>query len=230
MALDANTGRQLWKTYVVDEPKPTQLNAARRAALGARRRIGVERPDRRSAAPGNVYIGTGDATTFPAAKTSDAVMAFDMSTGAVKWSYQVHENDSFLVGCQGDNRTENCPQVQGPDWDIPASVILRDIPGAGSFLLVGTKPGDILALDPDKGGALRWRMNVERHACRKRPAPAKRSPQRCAVGIRRGRSDGVFRPDRRRDRGGRYQDGSPEVAGAPARRRLPRVVRLGHRR
>jgi polyvinyl alcohol dehydrogenase (cytochrome) len=79
-----------------------------------------------------VSIGTGDATTFPAAKTSDAVMAFDMSTGAVKWSYQVHENDSFLVGCQGDNRTENCPQVQGPDWDIPASVILRDIPGAST--------------------------------------------------------------------------------------------------
>jgi polyvinyl alcohol dehydrogenase (cytochrome) len=158
-ALDANTGRQLWKTYVVDEPKPTKLNARgvqQWAPAGASVWNAPTVDVQRQA----VYIGTGDATTFPAAKTSDAVMAFDINTGAVKWSYQVHENDSFLVGCQGNNLTENCPQVQGPDWDIPASVILRDVPGTGGFLLVGTKPGDILALDPDKGGALRWRMNV----------------------------------------------------------------------
>jgi polyvinyl alcohol dehydrogenase (cytochrome) len=38
--------------------------------------------------------------------------------------------------------------------------VLRDLPGGGSVLLVGTKPGDILALDPDAGGAVRWRINV----------------------------------------------------------------------
>src|SRR5262249_6766197 len=46
-----------------------------------------------------VYFGTGDATTYPAIATSDAVMAVDMDTGRVLWTYQVHKNDSFLVDC-----------------------------------------------------------------------------------------------------------------------------------
>ena len=118
-----------------------------RRAVGAGWRLDLELADDRCRAPRRVYVGTGDATTYPAAKTSDAVVAFDLDTGRIAWSYQVHENDSFLVGCSGDGRTENCPRVQGPDWDIPASVVLRGRPGR-RFLLVGTKPGDILALDP----------------------------------------------------------------------------------
>jgi polyvinyl alcohol dehydrogenase (cytochrome) len=98
-------------------------------------------------------------------------MAVDMNTGAVKWVYQVHENDSFLVGCNGNNRTENCPETQGPDWDIPASVVLRDLAGGGSVLLVGTKPGDILAIDPDRG-IPRWRMNVNGTVAGNGPLPA----------------------------------------------------------
>jgi len=169
-ALDANTGRQLWKTYVVDEPKPTRLNA-RGVRLWAPAGGSVWNAPTVDPRRQLVYFGTGDATTYPAAKTSDAVMALDVNTGAVKWTYQVHENDSYLVGCQGDNRTENCPPVQGPDWDIPASVVLRDIRGSGSVLIVGTKPGDILALDPDKGGAPRWRINVNGTVAGNGPLP-----------------------------------------------------------
>ena len=169
-ALDANTGRQLWKTYVVDEPKPMRTNA-RGVRLWAPAGGSVWNAPTVDPRRQLVYFGTGDATTYPAAKTSDSVMAVDVNTGAVKWTYQVHANDSFLVGCQGDNRTENCPPVQGPDWDIPASVVLRDIRGAGSFLLVGTKPGDILALDPDKGGVPRWRINVNGTVAGNGPLP-----------------------------------------------------------
>ncbi len=106
-----------------------------------------------------VYFGTGDATTHPAIDTSDAVMAVHMDTGKVLWSYQVHKNDSFLVGC-GQNKTENCPKVVGPDWDIPASPVLKTFKDGSRRLIVVTKPGDILSLDPDKQGALVWRMNV----------------------------------------------------------------------
>jgi polyvinyl alcohol dehydrogenase (cytochrome) len=55
---------------------------------------------------------------------------------------------------------DNCPKVQGPDWDIPGSLILRDLGAGQRVLIVGTKPGDILALDPDKGGALVWRKSI----------------------------------------------------------------------
>ena len=87
-----------------------------------------------------IYFGTGDATTAPAAKTSDAIMALDMNTGKVKWSYQAFPNDSYLVGCD-ENRTDNCPVVQGPDLDIPASPMLKTLPGGRRILLVATKPG-----------------------------------------------------------------------------------------
>lgn len=169
-ALDANTGKKLWLTHVVpDLPRPTHKNS-----------LGVQQWGPAGGAVWNsptvdpvrhaVYFGTGDATTYPAIDTSDAVMALNMDTGKVLWSHQVHRNDSFLVGC-GDRRTENCPKVVGPDWDIPASPVLKTLPDGSRRIIVVTKPGDVLALDPDKRGALVWRMNVFGPVIGDGPAP-----------------------------------------------------------
>lgn len=160
VAVDAASGRQMWKTYVIPErPKPARKNskgvqqfAPAGAAVWNTPAIDVKRHA--------IYLGTGDATTYPAAKTSDSVMAMDMSDGRILWSYQATPGDSFLVGCRGDNVTDNCPETQGPDWDIPVSPILADLPDGHRLIVVGTKPGDVLALDPDRNGALVWRMNV----------------------------------------------------------------------
>ena len=159
-ALDANTGKVLWLTHVVPElPKPVRKNSQGvqqwGPAGGAVWNSPTIDPVRHA-----VYFGTGDATTYPAIPTSDAVMALDMDSGKVLWTYQVHKNDSFLVGCAGDRATENCPKVVGPDWDIPASPVLRTLRDGSRRIIVVTKPGDVLALDPDKGGALVWRVNV----------------------------------------------------------------------
>jgi polyvinyl alcohol dehydrogenase (cytochrome) len=159
VALDAASGRRIWKTYVIaSRPRPVRKNAKGvqlwAPAGGSVWNTPTIDPRRHA-----LYFGTGDATTYPAAPTSDSVMALNLANGKVLWTYQVHRKDSFLVGCWGDKRPDNCPKVQGPDWDIPASVILhsRDDKDA---LLVGTKPGDILALDPDRRGRLLWRVNV----------------------------------------------------------------------
>ena len=161
-SLDAATGKTLWKSYIIpDRPAPTRKNSAGvqqwGPAGGSIWNTPTVDPVRHA-----VYVGTGDATTYPAAPTSDAIMAFDMDSGRTLWTYQVHHNDAFLVGC--DDKTgakpDNCPPVVGPDWDIPTSPILRRLPGGQRALIVGTKPGDVLALDPDKGGALIWRKNV----------------------------------------------------------------------
>jgi polyvinyl alcohol dehydrogenase (cytochrome) len=88
------------------------------------------------------------------------VLAIDLRSGRKVWSYQVHDMDSFLVGCEPKERTENCPPVQGPDWDIPNSAILQSLPDGRRVLIVGTKPGDVLALDPDSNGKLLWRTSV----------------------------------------------------------------------
>jgi polyvinyl alcohol dehydrogenase (cytochrome) len=160
VALDANTGRRLWQTYVISpRPAPTIMNSKgvqQYAPAGG----SVWNTPTIDAQRGALYIGTGDATTYPAAKTSDAVMALDMHNGKVLWSVQAYHDDSFLVACVGANRTENCPHIQGPDWDIPSSPILAQLRARQRLLLVGTKPGDVLALDPDRKGALIWRRNV----------------------------------------------------------------------
>ena len=158
-ALDANTGKRLWLRHVAPTPpKPTHKNSQGvqqwGPAGGAVWNSPTVDPLRHA-----VYFGTGDATTYPAMDTSDAVMAVDMDTGRVLWSYQVFKDDSFLVGCAGPSKG-NCPKTVGPDWDIPASPVLRTLHDGTRRLIVVTKPGDVLALDPDKGGALLWRVNA----------------------------------------------------------------------
>jgi polyvinyl alcohol dehydrogenase (cytochrome) len=174
-ALDASTGRMLWKTYVVPDPPRPQYRNSRGVqrwgpAGGAVWNSPTVDPVRHA-----VYFGTGDGTTYPAIDTSDAVMAVDMDTGGVLWTYQVHKHDSFLVGC-GSQRTENCPRVQGPDWDIPASPVLRTLADGTRRLLIVTKPGDVLALDPDRRGTLVWRMNVFGAVAGDGPLPNETSP------------------------------------------------------
>jgi len=176
-ALDASTGRRLWLRHVVPElPKPTHRNAQ-----------GVQQWGPSGGAVWNsptvdplrhaVYFGTGDATTYPAIKTSDAVMAVDMDSGRVLWTYQVFSGDSFLVGCGRQTGDGNCPRTVGPDWDIPASPVLKTLRDGSRRLIVVTKPGDVLALDPDRRGALVWRVNATGPVVGNRlPQPGERSP------------------------------------------------------
>ena len=52
VALDAATGRQIWKTYAIpDPPKPSRRNSQGHAALDRRRRRHLARSDHRSAPP-----------------------------------------------------------------------------------------------------------------------------------------------------------------------------------
>jgi polyvinyl alcohol dehydrogenase (cytochrome) len=160
VALEAATGEQAWKTYVIPQrPQPTRKNSKGVQQYGPAGGSVWNTPAV-DAGRHAIYFGTGDGTTFPAVETSDSVMALDMRDGHMLWNYQVTPDDSYLVGCQREGVTDNCPEVQGPDWDIPASPILTRLPGGREVIVVGTKPGDVLALDPADGGKLVWRKNV----------------------------------------------------------------------
>jgi polyvinyl alcohol dehydrogenase (cytochrome) len=160
VALDANTGKQIWKTYTIpNAPKPvrkngkgTQLFAPAGASVWNTPTIDLLRRA--------IYFGTGDSETEPAAPTSDSVLALNMDTGKVMWHYQAQKSDTWLGGCDGANKTENCPKQLGPDWDIGNSPILSTLSGGKRVLVAGTKNGDVFALDPDKNGALLWRTSV----------------------------------------------------------------------
>jgi polyvinyl alcohol dehydrogenase (cytochrome) len=158
VALDANNGKQIWKAWVVpDEPKPykTQANGVilYKPAGGSVWNSPTIDPVRQA-----VYFGTGDSTTAPAPKTTDGVMAVDINTGKLLWSYQAHENDVFMGGCNGPNRSDARPSPIGPDLDIGNSPILKSLPNGKRVLMTGTKTGEVFGLDPDSHGALLYRV------------------------------------------------------------------------
>jgi polyvinyl alcohol dehydrogenase (cytochrome) len=158
VALDANTGKMVWKTFVV----PGELKAIKIQSNGvvlyAPAGGGVWAaptidPERQA-----VYISTGDAVTFPSPDTTDGVLALDINTGKRLWAYQADSNDVFMGGCNGPVRSEACPTPMGPDLDIGNSPILKTLPNGKRALLVGTKQGHIIAIDPDNNGALLYRV------------------------------------------------------------------------
>ena len=57
---------------------------------------------------------TGNAYTDPPQHTSDAVLALDMATGAIKWVSQVLPNDVWAMGCAATNNPNTgCPATLG---------------------------------------------------------------------------------------------------------------------
>jgi polyvinyl alcohol dehydrogenase (cytochrome) len=159
VALDAATGRQIWKTYVVaDEPKlyARQPNgvALYGPAGGPVWNTPSVDPLRRA-----VYFGTGDASSGPAPSTIDSIMAVDIDSGRKLWAYQTTANDVYLGGCGGADRSAACPKINGPDMDIGNSPILLSLSGGRRLLVAGTKAADVLAVDPDHDGALIYRVN-----------------------------------------------------------------------
>ena len=160
VALDANTGKQIWKAWVIpDEPKPYKKMSngvtLYKPAGGAVWNSPTVDPVRQA-----VYFGTGDATTAPSPKTTDSIMAVNINTGEFLWAYQATENDVFMGGCGGPVKSEACPDPMGPDMDIGNSAVLKNLPNGKRVLIAGTKGGDVFGLDPDNNGALLYRINV----------------------------------------------------------------------
>jgi polyvinyl alcohol dehydrogenase (cytochrome) len=161
VAYDAATGEQVWKTYTIPErPRATKKNSVGTQLYGPAGAAVWSAPTI-DAKRGALYVATGDAYTFPAAETSDAIIAFDLKSGIPRWTHQFTANDAFLVGCgSGPTTRDNCPDVNGPDFDFGNSPILRELPNGKSVLVIGQKSGAAWAIDPDKDGALVWEHRV----------------------------------------------------------------------
>jgi polyvinyl alcohol dehydrogenase (cytochrome) len=162
VALDANTGQKIWKTYTIDEkPKPVKKNS-QGTQLWAPSGGSVWNSPTVDRKRQMVYFGTGDGQTDPAPETTDAVMALDAKTGKRVWFHQGTASDTFLGACDDDapNRSENCPLHQGPDWDFGSSAMLRALPSGHRLLVAGQKSGTVFAFDPDRKGAIVWSTSV----------------------------------------------------------------------
>lgn len=158
VALDAVTGKVLWKGYTVqDAPKPFKKNSAGTQmygpAGGAIWSAPTIDPKRNL-----LYVGTGNSYTDVATLHADAIMAFDLTTGQVKWTNQLTPKDNFLVGCRQPG-VGNCPQEAGPDYDFGSSPILRTLANGKQLLIAGQKAGIAYGLDPDTGKKL-WEAKL----------------------------------------------------------------------
>ena len=158
-ALDAATGRIIWAAHTMQDAKPVRDRGDGKMIWGP------------SGAPiwnspsidekrGLLYVGTGEATSEPAEPTTDAILAIELASGAIRWHFQATPNDIFLTGCLNKRDGLNCPPRDSVfrDVDFGASTILVSRPGGRDILLAGQKSSTLWALDPASGRVL-WSRN-----------------------------------------------------------------------
>lgn len=158
-ALDAATGKLLWKTPVIaEEPTLRGKNSAGAeqwgpsgASIWSAPTVDAER--------GILYAGTGDNHSAPLTATSDAILAFALDTGKIVWSRQLNVGDTFNMSCVAVDTT-NCPKADAPDFDIGSSPNLVKLANGKRVLAVGQKSGILWGLDPDQGGNVLWKVAV----------------------------------------------------------------------
>jgi len=158
VALDARSGKQLWKTFTIDEsPKPTgkgpdgtQYSGPSGAAIWSSPTADEKR--------NVVYVTTGNNYSLPVTHSSDAILALDMLTGKKIWSRQLTANDYWNGSCFTEQKS-TCPDGHGDDYDFGAPPILRTVSGR-DILILGQKSGLVYALDPDRRGELIWQTRI----------------------------------------------------------------------
>lgn len=159
VALDTETGKQIWKAYTIDEPvRPTrkspqgvQYFGPAGAAVWSSPTADVKR--------GILYVATGNDYSYPPSDSSDAVIAIDMNTGRKLWQRQFTQNDMWNSGCVAPQK-DNCPQPRGDDYDFGAPPMLKALSNGRHILLLSQKSGIVYALDADHGGRLLWKTRI----------------------------------------------------------------------
>jgi len=162
VALDATSGRILWRTETVPEPLEklsinsvgTQVWGPAGASVWNSPTIDPQR--------GLIYVGTGNSYGPKAASTSDSILALSMKDGSIQWHHQEFKDDAFMLGCPDRSPPgQICPEKIGEDWDFGgASAILQPLGKGRSVLVAAGKGGIAIALDPDRKGKLLWRTKL----------------------------------------------------------------------
>lgn len=159
LALDAATGKQKWRTYMVDEPRLTGKSDAGSDKYGPSG-VALWNSPAIDARRGQLYIATGDNYSSPATGLSDSIVALDLATGRIKWHYQALGDDAWNGSCDEAHKP-NCPDENGPDHDFGAAALLARGRDGHDYVIAGQKSGWAWGLDPDTG-ALVWKQRVGR--------------------------------------------------------------------
>jgi len=153
VALDVANGKVVWRAFPIPEapalmgkrPDGGESWGPSGGAIWSAPTIDVKR--------GLIYAGVGNTYSGKISQPgTDAIVAFDLKTGAMKWSQQLAPNDVY--GCRSGE--PNCVGEQGPDFDFGASPVLATLPNGKDIIVCGQKSGVAYGLDPDHGGKVVW--------------------------------------------------------------------------
>ncbi len=158
-ALDAVTGKPIWKRYMIPEVAKQHGKTKQGAASFGPSGVGVWTAPTLDPERDTMYVTTGDNYSDPATPLSDAVVALRMSSGDILWSKQLTAKDAWNSSCQLPGKV-NCPDTEGPDFDFAASAILISLPNGSRALLLGQKSAVVYAIDPDKKGQTLWQARI----------------------------------------------------------------------
>jgi polyvinyl alcohol dehydrogenase (cytochrome) len=176
-AVDVATGAVKWKRYMT----PADPGYSGAAIWGSTPAIDQAR--------NAVYVTTGNNYSLPASRTAcvdaaaddaakraclagdllDSIVALDLTTGAVKWSYAALASDAWNTDCGlpgfsdgGTNDPTNCPANAGPDYDFGQGPMLfkAKIGGVQTDVIgAGQKSGQFHLLNRATGASI-WTTQV----------------------------------------------------------------------
>lgn len=159
VALDADTGQILWKTYTIPDNN---------GKAGGYSGAPIWQPPAIDTARNQLYIGTGNNYSVPASVEScrlknpkdnkcdasddyfDSALALDLSTGIIKWAAHLYGYDAWNLACNESGPPPNCPNPEGPDYDFGGSGPNL----VGNIVGFGQKSGAYWALDADTGATV----------------------------------------------------------------------------
>jgi len=143
VALDIASGRTLWKSYtVLEEPQPTRKNNAGVQEFGPAG-AAVSSSPTIDAKRNVVYVATGSSPTGLEQSLTDAVVAFDLADGKLRWVKQLVRPDAGPAGA-----------------GFSSPPVLRTLATGNQVLLAGQKSGVVYGLDPDHGGEILWQTKI----------------------------------------------------------------------
>ena len=161
VALDAMTGKRVWEGHTMEQAKPIKDRGDGKMIWGPSGAPVWNSPSidlKRN----RLYVGTGEANSAPAHRNTNALLAFDLKDGSIKWEHQATPDDVFNVGCNPNGGPKNCPtkaETVFRDVDFGASTIIAKAPNGKELVLAGQKSGTVWALNPDDG-SLVWRRDI----------------------------------------------------------------------
>jgi polyvinyl alcohol dehydrogenase (cytochrome) len=165
-SLDIATGKILWKSYsVLEERQPTRKNSAGVQEFGPAGAAISSSPT--IDGPRHVlYVATGGSGNGLEQSLTDAVVAFNLTDGKLRWVKQLThlDVDAMYAGAgqpdavqMGAARPGVLQRGAAGFWSSP---VLRTLASGNQILFAGQKSGTVYGLDPDHGGEILWQTRI----------------------------------------------------------------------